>query len=119
MSCPSGFTCTSPRENSATCAPFHCWTQPSRSNIWPSALTPIKGGERWRSKLAQSLSRTACHISRSCSFAPVAVFQEGCLGEPAQPAATKHSPTTKDTKEHEEYRCRFLAFTKRCIVGSQ
>src|SRR5579864_7356851 len=120
MSGPSGCTCNSPRENSATCALFHNPSQPARSNTRPSAFTPTNVGERRRSTLAQSLPWIAFHSSRSCCSAPVALFHVGCLGSPpAQPEISKQSPITKDTKEHREITRRFSALVKRGIGGSQ
>src|SRR5438270_8140749 len=99
ISAPSGWICISPKENSCKSAPFHCSSQPARSNILPSAVTPVNVGERCRSTLAQSLSWIACHIRRSCCSAPVAFFQVGCFGSPAQPDKKIQSPTTKDHKD--------------------
>src|ERR1041385_234921 len=98
MSAPSGWTCTSPMENSTTCALFHCSSHPARSNIAPLAVTPTNVGERWLWTLSQSFFWMDCHIRRSFCSAPVAFFQVGCFGSPAQPASRKQ--TTKDTKKH-------------------
>src|SRR3954466_15387976 len=106
MSGPSGLTCTSPIENSRTCAFFHCSSHPARSNIAPSAVTPTNVQERWRSTLAQSFPWMDFHIRRSYCSAPVAFVHVGCLGSPAQPESKILIATTKDTKNHEA-RCPF------------
>src|ERR1700704_6315467 len=116
MSVPSGWTCISPRENSPTGALCHCCSQPARSNIRPSAVTPTNIGERWRSTLAQSLLWMDCHIRRSFCSAPVAFFHVGCLGSPAQPDARMQNQITKDTKGHKDRYC-FLIFEIGSIRG--
>src|SRR5260370_21948569 len=100
MSAPWGCTETSPSERSFICALFQYPSQAARSRDWPLAFTPTNVGARWYSTLFQSLSRIACHIRRSYCSAPVAFFQLGCLGSPAQPSR-KRTTTTEDTKEHE------------------
>src|ERR1051326_2093428 len=64
----------------------------------------------------QSVSWMACHISRSYCSPPVALFQGGCLGVPAQPVNKKQ--ITKDRNVHKESTGRLLRATKSCIIES-
>src|SRR5262249_11065172 len=101
MSAPWGCTETSAREKSLSCTLFQCAIQAARSNACPLGVTPTNVGARWYSASFQSLSRIACHIRRSYCSAPVAFFQEGCLGaRPIVQPVMQSTITTEDTKEH-------------------